>query len=224
MVAVAPKPAKAPQTKPRRMTPEEFLEWEYHHEGRYEYVEGEIIPIAGESREHNRIAGNIHTEINLAIRQQPCSVYIEGIRVRVANRKFRYPDVIALCGEEQVENTRPETLLNPQVIIEVLSSSTRSIELVDKVAEYLELPSVTDYLIFEQTQMQAYHYRPTGSLPHTAQIYTAPDSAIRLEALDVTLKLADLYFKVALPTPEAGDDEAQTDEDETESETDDAAL
>ena len=203
--------------KPRVMTPEEFLEWEYCQEGRYEYVDGRIIEMAGEAPEHNEISGNIYRKIGNVIQRPHCKVYFAEVRVRVAGTRYRYPDVTALCGAPQFDAARPRTLLNPQVVIEVLSGSTRHIDLSENLQEYLALGSVTDYLIFDQDQMQATHYRPTGPLSYTAQIYTAADAVISLEPIGVTLNLADAYSYVDLPAPQRGTSE-------TESETDDPAL
>ena len=203
--------------KPRVMTPEEFLEWEYHQEGRYEYADGRIIEMAGESPEHNEISGNIYREIGNVIQRPRCKVYFAEVRVRVAGTRYRYPDVTALCGTPQFDAARPRTLLNPQIVIEVLSGSTRHIDLSEKLQEYLALGSVTDYLVFDQEQVQATHYRPAGPLAYTAQIYTAVDSVISLEPIGVTLNLADAYSYVDLPA-------SQGETSEAESETDDTAL
>ena len=203
--------------KPRVMTPEEFLEWEYHQEGRYEYVEGEITCKNGEEPEHNIITGNIYIEIHKALENRPGKVYAISIRVRAASAKFRYPSVIALSGEPEFENTRPETLLNPQVLVEVLSDETRTIDLVDKLYEYLAMDSVTDYLIFEQNQMRALHHKPCGPQSYSTRIYTAPEDVIALEVIGMTLKLADIYRNV--------DRQARrTKTSEMESETDETAL
>ena len=189
--------------KPRLMTPEEFLEWEYHQEGRYEYVDGRIVEMAGEAPEHNQIAGNVYRKIGnrnggntlfSLYRRRPCS------RVRTEN----FGILMSLRSAERRNSPirAQETLLNPQVLIEVLSGSTREIDLVDKLEEYLSLVSVTDYLIFEQNQMRAIHHRPTGPRSYSTQICTLPEDRITLESIGVTLNLADIYRKVALPTPE----------------------
>ncbi len=205
---------------PRVMTPEEFLEWEAEQEGRYEYADGRIIEMAGEAPEHNQISGKIYRRIGNALEDTSCVVYIAEVRFRVSGTRYRYPDVTALCGTPQFADTRPRTLLNPQVVIEVLSRSTRDIDLIDKLAEYLALDSVTDYLIFEQTQMRAVHYRPTGPKSYSTQIYTEADDAISLDSLGVTLTLGDIYRRVTLSAPEVEAEETN----ETESEPNDAAL
>ena len=199
--------------KSRVMTAEEFLEWEYCQAGRYEYIDGRIVEMAGESPEHNRISGKIYRRIGNALEDTPCAVYFAEVRVRVSQTRYRYPDITALCVTPQFADTRPQTLLNPQIVIEVLFLSTREIDLIDKIAEYLALDSVTDYLLLEQNQMRAVHYRPTGPTSWTAQIYAAPESVISLEAIGVTLNLADIYRNIVFPAPQAGTNEPESESD-----------
>ena len=186
--------------KAYRMTPAEYLAWEYQQEGRYEYIEGEIIEMAGESPEHNLIAGNIHTQINIQIAERPCFVYMEGLRVRVAAGKFRYPDVVAVCGQPQFADSRPKTLLNPQILIEVLSASTGDIDFIDKMEDYFQIDSVTDYLIAAQTRMWIAHYTRRSVNDWNARIYHGPADIIALESLDLTLSLAAVFTeKLSFP-------------------------
>ena len=177
--------------------------------------------MAGESPEHNEISGKIYRLIGNAIERPRCKAYFAEVRVRVSATRYRYPDITALCGTPQFADTRPRTLLNPQIVIEVLSSSTREIDFIDKLAEYIALDSVTDYLIFEQNQMRAFHYRPANPMAWTAQIYNTPEAVIALETIGVTLALADIDRNIALPAPRT---ETSETENQTESETDNAAL
>src|SRR5689334_10182145 len=109
------------------LTPQEYLAGEPSAELRSEYVYGRVVAMAGASRNHNRIVANLATSLGLAFRSRNCNHYSSDMRVGLAgDRAFLYPDLVITCGEEQLLPTTPETLLNPLVIIEVLSPSTEA--------------------------------------------------------------------------------------------------
>lgn len=186
-------------------TPEEYLAWEEKQETRHEYVNGKILAMAEESPEHNEIALNIATEFKLAFRGRSCKVYMEGVRVRVSPTQYRYPDVVAVCGDLDFADTNPKTLLNPIVIFEILSASTGLQDSTDKLAEYTRLATVTDYVIVAQTQSLVIHYHRQNSEPWTTRLYTQRVEAYRFDALDVTLTLAEIYTGILFPPHNATD-------------------
>ena len=192
--------------KSYRMTPAEYLAWDRQQEERHEYVEGKIITMAGVTRKHNLIAGNIHTSINVQIVDRPCEAYMESLRVRVTPTRYRLPDVAATCLEPAFEDNEFDTLLNPQLLVEVRSKSTQLTDMVAKLNEYKRIESLTDYLMVTQDQMMVLHYvrRADG---WNLRIYALPEETIWIEALDVTLTVADIYRKVVLPEPEAEKEE-----------------
>ena len=193
--------------KAPRMTPAEYLEWDRQQEGRHEYVDGKIIAMAGVSRKHNLIAGNIHTSINVQIANRPCEAYMESLRVRVSVTRYRLPDVVATCLEPTFEDDVFDTLLNPQLLVEVRSKSTQITDMVAKLNEYKRIESLTDYLIATQDQMLILHYTRSSD-GWNLRIYALPEEIIRIESLDISLTVADVYRKVVLPEPEteAGED------------------
>src|SRR5688500_19004622 len=106
-------------------TPEEYLALERGSDHRSEYVNGRIYAMAGASREHNLIAGNIFAELRAQLRGRPCEAYVNDMRVRVTTTgAFMYPDVVVVCGELRFDDAEVDTLLNPTLIVEVLSPST----------------------------------------------------------------------------------------------------
>ena len=106
-----------------RYTAEEYLALERKAEYKSEYVNGHIIAMSGASRQHNLIAGNIYREISIQLRGHPCESYINDMRVRVSETGlYTYPDVVAVCGDIRFADGQTDTLLDPTVIVEVLSS------------------------------------------------------------------------------------------------------
>lgn len=109
------------------LTPEEYLALERRSEARSEYVAGEVFAVVGASKRHNLIAANIIRVLGNQLLECPCNVYPSDLRVKVsATGKYTYPDVVVACEEERFEDAENDTLLNPVVIIEILSQSTEA--------------------------------------------------------------------------------------------------
>ena len=195
------------------ITVEEYLKFEETAETKHEYADGKIIAMAGTSLRHNDVARNITVSMEVQFGDRPCRAYISDIRLRTRGTRFRYPDVMALCGKPEADDSKPPCLLNPQVIIEVLSDSTMLIDLNEKLDEYMQVATLTDYLMFAQDKMWARHYAKQDSGDWTVKTYSKPQDALAIKALDITLTLADAYRKVELDaepeTSENGEMDAQ---------------
>src|ERR1700750_1609066 len=115
-------------TQPNRyLTPEEYLSIERKAEGRSEYLKGEMFAMVGASRAHNLIVTNLTRELSQQLKGKPCEVYPNDMRVRIpAMGLYTYPDVVVACGTPLFEDDHVDTLLNPTLIVEVLSESTES--------------------------------------------------------------------------------------------------
>lgn len=197
---VAPKKITLHRAKPKRFyTPEEYFEIDECSEERLEYVDGEIRKMAGSSYDHNDIAGNIYSNLKAQFRGRHCKAHIESIRVRVSEERYRYPDVVAFCGEAQSLDTNPKTLMNPGAIFEVLSPSTKNKDAGEKFEEYAQIPTLTDYVLAAQETMRVRHYRRLNGKDWQVSIYTLPEDVVRLESLDAALTLADIYDEITFP-------------------------
>ena len=203
MVAAPKITTRHRKTPERRYTPEEYFEIDERSEERLEYVDGEIIAMAGTSLEHNDIANNICLEVKTQFRGRPCKVYIESVRARVSSARYRYPDVVALCGEAQLQSSNPKTLLNPGAIFEVLSPSTKNKNAGEKFDEYAQNDTLTDYVLVARATMRVRHYRRLNGKDWQVSSYMAAEDTVRLEALNVSLTLADIYNEIAFPAPPA---------------------
>src|SRR5438105_4445120 len=134
----------APQPKVY-YTPAEYLALERAAGCKSEYLAGEIYAMAGASRRHNLITLNIGAELRNQLRERPCEVFTNDMRVAIADsRSYTYPDVVAACGELRFEDEHEDTLLNPTVIFEVLPPSTATYDQGRKFADYSHLESLTD--------------------------------------------------------------------------------
>lgn len=178
----------------------EYLAFEKEAETKYEYTAGEIIAMAGASRRHNLIATNALGEFRNQLKGKSCEAYMNDMRVRTTPDDYVYPDVVIVCGEPLFEDAE-YTLLNPTVLIEVLSKSTEARDRGDKLHDYHALESVTDYVLIAQDKMLVDHYLKQDNGDWTLRSYTKPDEVIRLSSIGCELSLAELYAQVKLPPP-----------------------
>ena len=182
---------------------EEYLRLEETAETKHEYADGKIIAMAGTSLPHNRVSRNITVLMENQFGDRPCEAFVADIRLRTRATRFRYPDVMALCGRPEGDDSRPPCLLNPQVIIEVLSGSTMLIDMNEKLDEYMAIASVTDYLIFAQDKIWARHHVKQDAAAWTTRTYEKAEDALFIASLNITLTLADIYRKVEFEAPNA---------------------
>ena len=196
--APQPKEASAPPTTPPppKVSVQDYLESERKSRVRREYVDGEILAMAGETPTHNRIARNICVRLERAFEDRPCETFIENIRVRVTPTQYRYPDVVALCGDAHFDANKPPCLLNPTVIIEVLSPSTEAFDREEKFIEYRQVETVTDYVLVSQDQILVIHYSRVTPSQWVLNVYTALTDTLTFPTLEVSLILAEVYRKI----------------------------
>jgi len=179
-----------------KWTQEEYLAFERTSETRHEYLDGEIYDMSGASVAHNRIAGNTFASLHSQISDRPCDVFQNDMRLKVtAARLYTYPDVIVVCGEPQLSDDKLDTLLNPTVIIEVLSPSTESYDRGMKFQGYRTLDSLQEYLLISQEKVSIEHYVRKGDQWVLSDAVRLED-VVQLSSIDCRLALADVYKKV----------------------------
>jgi Uma2 family endonuclease len=185
-------------SQPRvRTTPEEYLKLEREAEFRSEYLDGEISPMPGVQREHNRIEVNIVVELGMQFMDRPCEVYTSNMRTKVsATGLYTYPDIVVVCGKPEFEDEHVDTLLNPQVIIEVLSDSTESYDRGKKFAHYRTINSLEEYLLVSQKECRVERFarQPDGTWLYSD--CTDPNGFVELTSVACRLPLARVYHRV----------------------------
>jgi len=181
-----------------RYTPEEYLAYEQQAEYKSEYIAGQIIAMAGAGHKHNLITTNLLRVISNQLLDRPCEVYTSDMRVKVsAQGMYTYPDLTAICGDGQFEGAHEDTLLNPTLIIEVLSPSTELYDRKAKFGYYRQLPSLQEYLLVAQDQRLIEHFvRADGGWLLTEP---ADPAVLHLPSIACTVPVAEVYRKVRLP-------------------------
>ncbi len=179
-----------------RYTPEEYLAIERNAEYKSEYLNGEIFAMSGASRKHNLIVGNISAALHGQLRKRGYEVYAGDMRVRVSDTGlYTYPDLAIVCDAPRFDDDMFDILLNPQVIIEVLSKSTESYDRGAKFAHYRTIESLSDYLLISQDKPMVEHYvRQTGKSWLLSE-YVNSDDVICISSVGCELAIADIYEK-----------------------------
>ena len=180
-------------------TAEEYLAYERQAAYKSEYIAGQILAMSGASWEHSPSAGNLLGVLSTQLRDRPGTVHASALRVKVRTKgMYSYPDLVVVCGEPQFEDSQLDTLLNPTVIIEVLSPSTEAYDRGAKFGYYRALPSLHEYLLIAQDKMLIEHYvRAEETWVLTA--ISDPAAVLRLPAIDCIVPLAEIYRKVSFP-------------------------
>ena len=199
--------ASAAQT---RLTPEEYIAFERKALPdaeiiRHEYINGELIAMSGASRAHNLITGNISGELRTLLRDSRCETYANEMRVSTpTTTSYFYPDVAVVCEEPRFEDNAFDTLLNPIILVEILSPSTEAHDRGEKFAHYRQLPSLQEYILVAQDKVLVEHYRReekqgTASVSGKDWIFTdfqELEEILPLTSIHCELPLREIYERV----------------------------
>jgi Uma2 family endonuclease len=177
----------------RVYTATEYLALERAAEYKNELVNGRICPMTGASLAHNYVVGNIFLGIRAQLRDGPCIVLISNMRVKVSpTGMYAYPDVVALCEAPELEDAFEDTLLNPAVIIEVLSDPTEKYDRGEKFAHYRKLQTLREYILVAQDKIRIEQYVRHGEHWMLGEI-SDPAGTLRIETLGCEIALRDIY-------------------------------
>ena len=185
-------------------TPEQYLEMDRAADTRSEYVGGEILAMAGASREHNRITLNVGSSLNEQLRGSPCEPFTSDLRVKGRTTgSFLFPDVVVGCSPLEFEDASLDILLNPVVIMEVLSPTTAAGDRSWN-AHYRRMATLKDFVMLSQYEPLVEHYTRQTDDQWVLTELRGPDAVLRLPSLGCELPLADIYERVAFaPDPDA---------------------
>jgi Uma2 family endonuclease len=185
----------------RRLTPEEYLAMERQSEEKHEYLDGEVFAMTGTSLRHNDIVWNVAGILYSQLRGRPCRASVGDMRIQVdATGLYTYPDIVVVCGEPQLADAELDTLLNPTLIIEVLSPSTEAYDRGKKFAHYRTIASLAEVVLVsqERVQVERFSRQPGGGwlLLEANRL----EDRLPLPAIGCELSLADVYERVFNPS------------------------
>jgi len=175
---------------------DEYLESEEISDIKHEYYQGEIFAMAGASRKHNLIVSNVITSLNIQLKKRACRVYPSDMRLKIETTGlYTYPDVMIVCGEERFSNEKENTLLNPDVIIEVLSDSTESYDRGKKFCNYRKLDSLKEYVLISDKCRKIEIYSRNKDNKWELTESSGNNPVISLESIGCMLDISDVYDK-----------------------------
>ncbi len=178
------------ETKLAFMDADTFLDWCTRQEERYELVDGLVRMMTGSRKAHDRVVSRGLSSLARRLSDRRCEAFSEAIAVRIPSGNIRRPDIVVDCGKDDPDLTVAD---KPVLVIEVLSPSTRQLDLVRKVAEYQSVPSILHILLLEADEPTGLlHTREAGAAWSTLTLIGA-ETEIPLTALGITLPLSDLY-------------------------------
>ncbi len=195
------------------LTPQQYLARERRAETKSEYLRGEVFAMSGASRKHNLVAMNVAGELRQQLRDRDCEVYPSDMRVKISpTGLYTYPDVTVVCGEPEFEDAEVDTLLNPKVVVEVLSPSTADYDRGRKFTHYRRLASLREYVLISQDRPLVEHYVRQGRDQWLLTENSSLEETVVLPSIECQLSLAEIYLKVRFT---AEDDETPLTQDET---------
>jgi Uma2 family endonuclease len=181
-----------------RLTPEEYLAIERSAEFKSEYHAGEMFAMAGASRQHNLIVSSVIRLLGNQLLERDCNVYPGDMRIKIARTgKYTYPDVAVVCGEERFEDEHKDTLLNPIVIIEVLSDTTEAYDRGKKFENYQYITSLSEYILVAQEPYRIERYLRQDDKTWTYSEFHQPEDTVQMDTVGCKLSLKEVYLKVA---------------------------
>lgn len=187
------------QPKPL-LTPDDYLALERGADVKSEYLDGEIFAMTEAGESHNLIVINAIRELSLQLKKRPCKLYANDLRVKVdPTGLYTYPDLVVVCGKPQFDDACLGTLLNPTLIVEVLSDSTEAYDRGRKFEHYRKLASLEEYVLVAQNRAHIDSYRRQPDHRWLLTECEGPEGQLRLHAIDCELALAEIYDKVDFP-------------------------
>jgi Uma2 family endonuclease len=183
------------------LTPEQYLAMERASDTRHEYFRGEVFAMAGTKFNHGLIVWNLSRMLGNQLIDRPCFAVAESLRVKVkANGLYTYPDVVVSCEPPIFEDNTPDTLLNPNLIIEVLSESTEAYDRGKKFLLYQGLPSLQEYVLIAQEEARIELFRLTDT-GWNIQYALGLTAVATLTSINCVLPLTDVYHKISFDQP-----------------------
>jgi Uma2 family endonuclease len=185
------------QVETKTYTAEEYLEAEINSVDRHEFINGEIILMAGGSPDHNEITTNLVFALKLALKGKPYRTFSSDQRLLIPQlNNYTYPDVMVVAKPIELQSGRTDTITNPLLIAEVLSKGTKAYDRDEKFASYRSIPSFQEYLLIDQYRVRVEQYSKTESNKWIFSEYSSMGDRLMLTSVQVEIAIADLYENI----------------------------
>ncbi|MEB3226133.1 MAG: Uma2 family endonuclease [Synechococcus sp.] len=186
----------------RKMTPEEYLDWEDAQGIRYEYVDGETLVKNPETLDHARVYLNLYNALSRHLAQRGCEAFVADVKVQdQKNQRYFYPDLVVTCHPDDRRNN--QFIQHPTVIVEVLSPSTANYDQSRKLKLYRQIPSLQEYILIDSQQISVALYQRQSERMWGYSDY-GPEESFLLPSIEFECAVADLYANAILETSDNG--------------------
>ncbi|MCC6287057.1 MAG: Uma2 family endonuclease [Chitinophagaceae bacterium] len=183
----------------QKFTIEEYLAMEEAAVEKHEYYKGDIFAMSGSKVAHNEISGNFFAALHNRLRGKKCKPYNSNQRVHIeANSLFTYPDISVVCDEVLTRNNDNWNILNPVVIIEVLSPSTKNYDRGEKFMLYRDIPTLREYILVDSKSIHIEVFRLNTTLRWELEEYKSLEDLLHIKAINETIPVAEIYDEVRM--------------------------
>jgi Uma2 family endonuclease len=163
---------------------------------RHEFSNGKILATVGSTRRHNLIGTNTTIAVGSRLRGHKCEIYANDMRVRLSHNRFCYPDVVVVNGEPSFADNECDVLLNPTVVIEIISNAAGQGDKTEKIESYLAMDSVRECLLIKEEDMRVEHYSKQSAKQWIFRIYNDREDIITLDSVGCKVSLAEIYAQI----------------------------
>lgn len=177
-----------------KLSPEDYLREERSSSVKREYIRGQVFAFAGASPAHNQIVFNLAGILHTQLRHTSCRGYASDLKVQTPGQEmFAYPDLTVVCGEPQFRDEQKDVLLNPTLVVEVLSESTEARDRGEKFLQYIQIPFLRDYLLVSQSEPRVEHYERQPNGRWLLNVVQGLEGEVHLVSIGCTLLFAGVY-------------------------------
>jgi len=181
------------------LSPEQYLALERGSEEKHEYLDGDIVAMAGATVAHNDIVANLLREVGSFLKGTSCKIRPGDLRVSIPSiTSYTYPDATIICGKPELEDDQFDTVKNPSVIFEVMSRSTKQYDSGNKFLYYQRIASLKEYILIDSRKLSVVVYRREADDYWRIETLENIDDRLAIRTIDFQLPLADIYFEVSL--------------------------
>ena len=189
-----------------RLTEEEYLRIERAAEFKSEFYDGRMYAMSGGSSAHALIIPNLAAELRQALKKKSCAVYVTELRLRITARSsYTYPDIAVVCGAPAFADDQKDTLLNPNVLVEVLSPSTEAHDRGLKFSQYRQIESLQEYGLVSQSEPRVEIFRRQASGEWLLSESIGIEASVRFESIGCQVALSEIYHQVSFPETRESD-------------------
>jgi Uma2 family endonuclease len=179
-----------------RFTVDEYFHWEATHEERYEYINGELFAMAGASENHNLVNVNLVAVLRPQLRKIPCKIYANDMRVQISENNYVYPDLVVACKNPEFIRKPLDTLINPTLIIEIMSPTTEAYDRRDKFKRYRQIASLQEYIIIPQNELSLEQHIRQSENTWLWTEHRGADTIVTFSSIDCQVRLGDIFEQV----------------------------